>query len=332
MSWRILPEILSDSRVFIQTHDFPDPDAIASAYGLQYLLRQCGIEATLCYRGSLERAFLTHIIETYHIELLEQAQIQAMRPEDKIVLVDGQKFNANMVDLPGDEVACIDHHPTFTPCEYRYKDVRQVGACSSIIAEYFLSDNVPMTVELATLLLFGLRVDTDNMTRGVTDLDLNVFPFLYRQADQNMLAHLAAKNLEFSDLKAFGAAIGNIRVYNHVGFVSIPFDCHDSLIAQVANFILSLAEVDIAIIWSWRSGGLKFSVRNVLKSIHSGNMLATVLADVGSGGGHASMAGGFIPTGNLQLLGQSHSVQETALVDKFLHYIHQHTLLASGSK
>ena len=24
--------------VFIQTHNFPDPDAIASAYGLQYLL------------------------------------------------------------------------------------------------------------------------------------------------------------------------------------------------------------------------------------------------------------------------------------------------------
>ena len=32
--------------VFIQTHNFPDPDAIASAYGLQYLLHSRGLEST----------------------------------------------------------------------------------------------------------------------------------------------------------------------------------------------------------------------------------------------------------------------------------------------
>ena len=29
--------------VYIQTHNFPDPDAIASAFGLQKLLAACGV-------------------------------------------------------------------------------------------------------------------------------------------------------------------------------------------------------------------------------------------------------------------------------------------------
>ena len=36
---RELVELLSAGKAYIQTHDFPDPDAIASAYGLQQLLK-----------------------------------------------------------------------------------------------------------------------------------------------------------------------------------------------------------------------------------------------------------------------------------------------------
>lgn len=324
MSWRALPEILAGSRVFIQTHDFPDPDAIASAYGLQYLLRGCGIEAQLCCRGGIERASMAHIIRTYDIRLQEQSHIREMDERDKIVLVDGQKFNANMMDLPGDEVACIDHHPTFAACEYQYKDIRQVGACSSIIAEYFLRGGVPLDTATATILLYGLQVDTDSMTRGVAELDLEMFSFLYRLADHDMLDMLAAKSLEFSDLKAFGAAIENIRVFGRAGFAGIPFACPDPLIAQVADFILSLAEVDVAVIYSRRPDGIKLSARSTTASVHSGNMLAEVLADIGSGGGHARMAGGFVPTDRLDRLGADDALRDACLQHKFLEYLHAH--------
>ena len=35
---------ITSSRVFIQTHDFPDPDAIASAFGLKSLLETYNID------------------------------------------------------------------------------------------------------------------------------------------------------------------------------------------------------------------------------------------------------------------------------------------------
>lgn len=324
MPWHALTDILSDSRVFIQTHDFPDPDAIASAYGLQYLLRTCGIPSQICYKGNISRASMTHLIKTYGIDLLEQSHIPDMDAHDAIILVDGQKYNSNIMELPGREVACIDHHPTVADYTYLYKDIRHVGACASIIAEYFLQSGTPLPTEMATVLVYGLQIDTDNMTRGVSELDLRIFSTLYPLADHDMLHKLAARSLELTDLQAFGAAIENIHIVDRAGFVGIPFACPDSLIGQVADFILSLAEVDVAIISSRRPDGLKFSVRSALAAIHSGNMLAEVLAGIGSGGGHARMAGGFVPNERLCSLGGNSVLREDCLHRKFLDYLRTH--------
>lgn len=46
---------INREHVYIQTHNFPDPDAIASAFGLQELLKLRGIHATICYKGKIDR-------------------------------------------------------------------------------------------------------------------------------------------------------------------------------------------------------------------------------------------------------------------------------------
>ena len=43
----------SDKRIFIQTHDFPDPDAIASAFGLQNFMENFGISSQITYCGDI---------------------------------------------------------------------------------------------------------------------------------------------------------------------------------------------------------------------------------------------------------------------------------------
>lgn len=83
----------------------------------------------------------------------------------------------------------------------------------------------------------------------------------------------------------------------------IPFKCDDYLIAQIADFILTLAEVDTAVVYSRRDNGLKFSARPLLPHVHCGNMLMMALKEEGgSGGGHPHMAGGFIPREKIESL------------------------------
>lgn len=298
-----LTNLLAGSRVFIQTHNFPDQDAIASAYGLQCILQYFGIKSSLCYAGTIDNMGLQLIMKEYNIHIEEASQIENMTFADKIILVDGQKFNANMTDLPGDEIACIDHHPTNDKCAYAYKDIRVCGACSSIITEYFKIWDVPMNRETATLLLYGLQMDTGNLCRGVTELDIESFHYLFPLSDGNMLKKLAGRNLLKEDLRAFGSAIESVTLREGLGIVRIPFKCDDYLIAQIADFVLTLAEVDTAVVYSKRDNGLKFSARTLLPDVHCGNMLMSVLKEEGgSGGGHPHMAGGFIPREKLGIL------------------------------
>ena len=178
-----LVELLRGHRTYIQTHNFPDPDAIASAFGLQHFLNYHGIKADICYDGKIERLSTRKMFDTFHIDILSKEDLDDMKKEDFIVTVDSQKYNTNLTDFIGDEVACIDHHPTVIACEYAYKDVRRVGACATMIAEYFYLTNTPMSRDVAAALAYGIKMDTDDFVRGTTKLDVDMFAYIYPMAD-----------------------------------------------------------------------------------------------------------------------------------------------------
>lgn len=299
-----LIELCQGHLIYIQTHNFPDPDAIASAYGLQKLLELYGVESRLCYDGLIDKLSASKMLDAFHIQMLPYVQLVSdMQETDRIICVDSQKNSGNVTDFIGDEIACIDHHPTFVSIEYLYQDIRITGSCATLIAEYYvLSGNEPDR-DVATALLYGLKMDTLQFSRGVTELDIKMFGFLFPRCDQEKLADLERNNMEFTDLKAYGAAIESIELYEKVGFSCIPFSCPDALIAILSDFILSLIEVEVAVVFSFREDGIKLSVRSEDSKIHAGELLHRALKDIGNGGGHASMGGGFIGKERLPELG-----------------------------
>lgn len=299
-----LVETLKDHTVYIQTHNFPDPDAIASAFGLQNFLAHHGVPSTLCYDGKIDRLSVKKMLETFGITMFSKNDVPNMTEDDYIVLVDSQKKNSNVTDLIGDEVACIDHHPIFFPYNYLYQDIRPVGSCSCLIASYFQSTDTPINPKCAAALAYGIKMDTADFTRGTTALDTEMLSFLFAHADWDLVSRMYCNTMEFNDLQAYGAAIQNIQIFDRTGFAYIPFNCAPALIAIISDFILSLDVVDIAIIYALQTEGIRFSIRSEQKRIHAGNLIARALKPYGDGGGHPSMAGGMIPAGNLPLLGE----------------------------
>ncbi|MBD5153589.1 MAG: DHH family phosphoesterase [Oscillibacter sp.] len=290
--------------VYIQTHNFPDPDAIASVFGLQKLLELYGVESVLCYDGRIDKLSASKMLDAFQIQMLPyECLVSDMQETDRIICVDTQKHAGNVTDFVGDEVACIDHHPTFVPIEYKYQDVRITGACATLIAEYYALSGKTPDSDVATALLYGLKMDTLQFTRGVTELDIRMFEFLFPLCDQEKLAGLERNNMEFADLKAYGAAIESIELYDKTGFSCIPFPCPDALIAILSDFILALIEVEVAVVFSFREDGVKLSVRSEDPAVHAGDLLHEALKDIGNGGGHASMGGGFISKDRLPELG-----------------------------
>lgn len=301
-----LVKILRGHRVLIQTHNCPDPDAMTSAYGLQYLLKSKGIESRLVYDGVISKFSDFRLIDYAGMEIFYAGDLE-LSDDDYIVIVDAQKYNENCTDLTGEEVACIDHHPTVVECEYQYKDIRMVGACSSIIADYFMEAGVEFEPMVATLLLYGIKMDTLDFTRGVTELDVKMYYMLFKYADHEFLAQMQVNQIDFRDLKAYGAAIDNISLYKDIGYACIPFDCPNGLIAIISDFILALEQVTFSVVYAVREEGYKFSVRSEREDLDAGQIVRSALRQrgmSGNGGGHSFMAGGFLPTEEVRKLGE----------------------------
>ncbi len=302
---------INREHVYIQTHNFPDPDAIASAYGLQRLLAYRGIPATICYQGKIDRYSTGKLVELTEIALFNTEDLEGMLTEDdEVILVDSQKGNSNVINITGDEIICVDHHPLNEKYRYRFTDIRPgVGACATIIAQYFFENDIPMDRKVATALTYGIRVDTNHLSRSVSRLDLEMIYRMYDLCDHDVISMLEHSNLCFGDLLAYSSAISSIEVYDNVSFADTGKDCPEALIASVSDFMLALKEVSFSVVYSVREGGIKLSVRSEISVLDAGKIIGEALLGVGSGGGHAAMAGGFIP-----FEGDEH--QESLLVDQ----------------
>lgn len=292
-----LEELLREihkEHVYIQTHNFPDPDAIASAYAMQNLLQARGISSTICYKGKIDRYSTEKLQELLRLEFLHIEDLESrLTDEDEVILVDAQKGNSNIINMTGDEIICIDHHPKNDKYPYRFSDIRpEVGACATIMAQYFFENDVPMSRSVATALTYAIRIDTNNLSRGVSKLDFEMAYRMYDVCDYDTIHMLENSNLCFEDLVAYSKAIASIEVYDNISFADAGAGC--PVIANISDFMLALKEVSFSVVYARREGGVQLSVRSEKPSLDAGKIVSKALAGLGSGGGHAEMAGGFV--------------------------------------
>ena len=290
-----LTAVITKPKVYIQTHNYPDQDALASAYGLQELLRYKGIESTICYQGEIDKANTVTMTEELGL-LLYDVDDLPIAPEDEIILVDGQKGNVNLEELVGVEIACIDHHPMQDTDSYRFYDIRKVGACATIIAEYFFESDIPVNEKVATALVYGIKMDTANLMRQTTDADVDMFCAMYKKANLELIRKFESHSLILTDLEAYREALKDLKIYGHnVGMANVGADCSEAMMGTLSDFIMSLDEVDFSVVYSYRAGGLKLSVRSELENVDAGKIVKQALSGYpGGGGGHVGMAGGFV--------------------------------------
>ena len=95
---------ISGNKIYIQTHNFPDPDAISSAFGLQRLLQYENIEAKIIYTGEIDRLSTISMIKKLNIDIHRIDSLPEILKDDEIILVDAQRGNSNITDTCSDRV------------------------------------------------------------------------------------------------------------------------------------------------------------------------------------------------------------------------------------
>lgn len=281
--------------VVVQAHDFPDHDAVASAFAVYVLMSDAGYVAHLCYGGQIQSNSLHDAIEALGIPIASCSELR-LREKPQLIVVDGFAGNSNVAGFDADLVGTIDHHPPpYTPT-HGYVDIRDTyGSCSTILYDYLREAEIEIDGRLATALLMGLMMDTAFMTRGVSEADLDAFDRLFRVGDWRLATRLLKNSLSLSDLVTFRQAIDACVVEQDFAFVSLQGAITAEVMALIADFLMGLREIEFVVVVSGDRDEHRISVRSEDQNRPCDVIIHDALRGIGSGGGHMHMGGGSVP-------------------------------------
>jgi nanoRNase/pAp phosphatase (c-di-AMP/oligoRNAs hydrolase) len=283
-------------RVIIQTHDFPDHDAISSAYGLSLILQALGMKTLLVYNGDIDRISLANMVAWLNIPIIHCSKAD-LNTNDCIITVDGCIGENNVTDMPGSEIAVIDHHTVTVPEHVCFSDIRpSYGATATIIYEYYQLLDIKMPSDVATSLLIGLNIDTANLTRGFCNADLKAFIALNQIADLELVNKICRNSIVISELISFEDICKQVKQCDGIATVLLKEPCAKNMLGVLADFLLSVNEFDVVIVAMEHNHNLQLSLRSECPKVNVGKLSRKILNDaqMGFGGGHSHMAGGII--------------------------------------
>jgi nanoRNase/pAp phosphatase (c-di-AMP/oligoRNAs hydrolase) len=280
-------------RVLILMQDDPDPDAIASALALRALLGRNRTSAPICTFGTITRPENLAMCKILEIDV-EEISAQALDQFDRVAMVDVQP---SFLEQRFDAVhLVIDHHPVERPIKARIRDVRpSYGATSTILVEYLRAAEVRITQRLATALLYGIKSDTLGLERGGTRADLEAFSFLYLLANHNALRRIERPELSDTALDVLAQGLAKRQLIRDVFFSHLGAVATVDLIPQFADFGLRAEGVQWSVVSGIVDDELHISIRNVGYVKSAGDVARAAFGDVGSAGGHRTMAKAVIP-------------------------------------
>jgi nanoRNase/pAp phosphatase (c-di-AMP/oligoRNAs hydrolase) len=287
--------ILPAESALIVTHDYPDPDCIASAAGLARLFSFWGVKnCVIAHGGFVGRPENKAMVRLLDLSLSPLVLVNPARFTRR-VLVDAVPGGGNMSLPPETPVDAVFDHHQGQPVQSAscYMDIRQdIGATSSIITMYLLAAGCPIPPKLATALFYGIKTDTGDMEREAYPEDLACYRYLFDLMDYRLLAQIEKPPRGIEFYRCLNRAIQSFTLHGNVGIVALgPTPSPDS-VAEMADFFHRLEILEWTACYGIFDNALFFSIRS--KVLHAaGKMAARIGKELGgSGGGHGKIGAG----------------------------------------
>jgi nanoRNase/pAp phosphatase (c-di-AMP/oligoRNAs hydrolase) len=199
----------------------------------------------------------------------------------------------------------IDHHICSEPDERAangsipFRDVRcDVGATSSLVATYFREAGFVPSREVATALAYGIKTDTADLSRNVTDVDLRAYDYLFPQVDRQKLVAITRPRLPAAYFQTLKEALRRVRIYGRVALCSLGGVGSAEMVAEVADLLLRMEGLQAVICGGLVEHTYYVSVRTELGG-DAWQLIAKAMAgEAGTFGGHGSVAGGSVTLPN----------------------------------
>jgi nanoRNase/pAp phosphatase (c-di-AMP/oligoRNAs hydrolase) len=283
-----------DQSVCLVVHNNPDPDSLASALGLQYLLKKKGFHAIrIYYDGFIGRAENKAMLRQLKIST---HLIAGVKPacRRQFVLLDCQPFAGN-VTLPEKVIplAVIDHHPLRQRTrKVAFFDVRPAyGACSTIIHEYLTAEDIPISTPVATALFHAIFSETQGLGREGSPADKKAYLELLPRVSFKRLSKIQYPSLSRDFISNLRQVLTGGFYYKHLVGVILEELPYPDFVAEMADFLLRIKNMTWSVCLGSHQGLLYISIRS--KNIHanSARLIKRAIPKFGTAGGHELIAG-----------------------------------------
>ncbi|MEF8886129.1 MAG: DHH family phosphoesterase [Haloarculaceae archaeon] len=319
-----------DGPLAVVTHDNPDPDAIASAVALERIAADADCSAEICYFGDISHQENRAFVNLLDIEMRNLEPGADLAEYGGVALVDHSRPGVN--DGLAAETAIdvvIDHHPPREPVDARFVDLRSdVGATSTLMVDYLQRLGVDLDETVATALLFGIRVDTDEFTREVCSDDFAAAAYVLPRADMGTLDRIDSPSVSADTLETIARAITNRERHGPALLSGVGRLTARDALAQAADRLLDLDDVTTTFVYGISDGTVYVSARARGADVDLGETLREAFGRIGSAGGHADMAGAQLSLGFLESVDDDESLTEvvdSVMTDRFLEAYHART-------
>lgn len=305
--------------------DFPDPDALSSAWAYQLIAQQYDIECDIVYAGTLSHQENIALVKLTGLPA-KRWEIQTLKERDLsiyqgCVLVDSQGNNSQLMpfvrEAPIPTVVVIDHHSKQGEIEAEFIDLRpQIRATATILTQYlqiglldFNASNATH-VKCATALMHGIRSDSSCLLQA-QEADFQAAAYLSCLYDSQLLNSVLQSARSRRVMDVIERALKNRKIKNNfciAGVGYLRYEDRDA-IPQAADFLVTEENVHTAVVYGIVHDDAK-EIEIVIGSLRTNKLtldpdefLKEALGKDGQRrfyGGGRNMAGGFeIPVGFL---------------------------------
>jgi nanoRNase/pAp phosphatase (c-di-AMP/oligoRNAs hydrolase) len=248
-------------RHIIVLQNYPDPDAISSAFAHQLIARRYGVETDIVYSGKISHQQNVALLKLLGIHVTLFDDTLNLSQYSGSVFVDNQGTTASAIvealeaaGVPA--LVVVDHHAAQERLEPVFADVRRTGATATIYAEYLSHGLLEMDRAVrdhtlaATALMHGLLTDTGDFVRAGAD-DFYAAAYLSQFRDADLLAQIMSQARSKQTMELIRRALGNrvlAESFSIAGIGYLRSEDRDA-IPQAADFLLTEENVHTAIVY-----------------------------------------------------------------------------------
>lgn len=253
------------AKQIVIVQDFPDPDALSSAWAYQLIAANYDISCDIVYGGTLSHQ--------ENIALVRLTGIPAQRivngdwknkdwsAYNGCVLIDSQGTNSQLYPVVEDAgiplVVAIDHHSKQQDLEAEFIDLRpQTRATATILTQYiqegmldFDSSN-ETHVKCATSLMHGLRSDTNKLMQAKEE-DFVAAAYLSRFYDSQLLNAILQSARSRRVMDVIERALRNRIIKKNFSISGVGYLRYDDrdAIPQAADFLVTEEDIHTAVVY-----------------------------------------------------------------------------------